>query len=615
MNYSAAFILSMILLFGFGCSQSLKNDTTAELSFSEKNQPREIYIRDDIKTSVDSLFIYYQHAQHALNFGDSIGARIYYDHIFSIISDFDENKKSVLMEWGAYDSLITNINSDYEMVFSQDLYDQEAEEVLEDLTDYEEEVYKDSSYVGSLQIEVDADTNRVPLDMNGKVERALKYFQTKGRRVFTIWLERSGKYEDMIRTILKEHNLPENLVYLSMIESGFNPKAYSYARASGLWQFISSTGRYYGLRSDWWFDERRDPTLATHAAAKHLRDLNERFEDWYLAMAGYNCNPRRIENRVRVQNTKDFWELTRIPRQTKNYIPTFIAANLIAENPEKYGFYVDRAEPVVFDTVMVSECVDLEVVAQCVDTSFQVIKELNPAAKRWCTPPGVKDFVLNLPVGTKELFKENYAKIPEDKKRSWVRHQVRSGETLSVISQKYGSTVEVLKNYNSIRGSMIYVGDYLLIPVPQNKTYYSYPKYNAKKSKPKQSVAKVVPRGYKKVDYSVKSGDTLGEIAEKFHTLASNIRSWNGLYYGQHIYPKQKLTLWVPENYEANGRVASSAKVLPAGSYHVVKSGDTLWDIAQKYDISISNLKRINNMRSNNIRPGEKLKIREVHGG
>lgn len=612
------YVLIVIMLMIIGCSNGPKK-TENPASFSELNQPADLYLEKDVKSSVDSMYIFYQHALNALEFGDSIGARIYYDKIFSVISNLDEESKSVLLEWEVYNNLIKKINSDYESIFTHDLFDQEAEEIREELTDYEEEVFGDSTGIDITDFESEPDSNLIPLQMNKRVELALKYFQTKGRKVFTIWLERSGKYEQMIKSVLSEYELPENLLYLAMIESGFNPKAFSYARASGLWQFIYGTGSYYGLRSNWWFDERRDPLLASHAAARHLNDLNDRFGDWYLALAGYNCNPRRIERTMRQYNTSDFWKLKRLPRQTRNYIPTFIAANIIAQNPEKYGFHVEKMQPVVWDTVHISECVDLEIVAQCIDTTFSAIKELNPAVKRWCTPPGIKNFTLNIPIGKKEQFRTNYANIPDGKKRSWVRHKVRSRETLSEIAKKYGSTVSVIKSYNKIRGSLIYVGQYVLIPVPQNKNYYSTQVRYAQKSTPrKKSRTKVIPKGYNKITYIVKKGDTIGEIAEVYNTRASKIRSWNGLYYGQHIYPKQKISLWVPENYNADSISKSFAKkeiYLPAGSYHVVKYGDTLWDISQKYDISIENLKKLNNKRSNTIKPGEKLKIKEIHGG
>jgi len=261
----------------------------------------------------------------------------------------------------------------------------------------------------------------------------------------------------------------------------------------------------------------------------------------------------------------------------------------------------------------------LEIVSQCVDTTFEAIKNLNPAVKRWCTPPGVKDFTLNLPLGTKEKFRSKYAQIPENEKRSWVRHRVKSGETISVIADKYGSTVSVLKNYNQIKGSMIYVGDYLLIPVPLNKKYYTYrPPPTKTRSTRKKTYANTnsVPPNHQKIVYSVKKGDTLGEIAELYQTRASKIRGWNNLYYGQHIYPNQKLTIWIPENLAKNSDTASrkNQENLPEGSYHIVQSGDTLWEIAQKYEISIENLKKLNQMRSNTIKPGERIKIKVSSG-
>lgn len=622
MSQYIKYIVSVVLVIIFGCTNSAKKTTSSD-TFSELNKPENVYLEKDVKASIDSMHVFYGHAKNALEFGDSVGARIYYDKVFSVISNLDEESKTVLLEWEEYNTLIREINSDYETIFAQDVFDQEAEEIREELTDFEEEIFGDSTGIAITDFETEPDTNSIPLQVNRRVELALKYFQTKGRNVFTIWLERSGKYEDMIGTILHEYDLPENLVYLAMIESGFNPKAYSYARASGLWQFIYGTGSYYGLRSDWWFDERRDPLLASHAAAQHLVDLNERFGDWYLALAGYNCNPRRVERTMRRYNTKDFWKLKSLPRQTRNYIPTFIAANMIAQNPEKYGFHVEKLQPVSWDTVNISECVDLEIVARCVDTTFNAIKDLNPAVKRWCTPPGIKDFTLNLPVGSKDKFRKNYASIPDKDKRSWVRHKVRSGQTLSVIAKKYGSTVSVIKNYNKIKGSMIYVNQYLLIPVPQNENYYTYQVRYARKSSSSSSKKKtrtrtnVIPSGHKKITYIVKQGDTLGEIAELYKTRASRIRSWNDLYYGQHIYPKQKLALWVPENYTPGSISKSFAKKevnLPAGSYHLVKYGDTLWDISQKYDISIESLKRLNNMRSNTIKPGEKLILKKSSG-
>ena len=608
----------VITFFIASCAHQTDN-IKKNYQFRERNASQNVFISEQISNSIDSVHVYYEHALNSLHFKDTLGAQIYFDKAFGVLSSFDEETKTVLMEWQAYDSLITEMGKRYEIVFGEDVFEQAAEEVREELSQIEENAFGDSLNIPQEITTIDTNENAIPLLINHRVELAMKYFQTKGRPVFTRWLERSGKYENMVKSILRKHDLPEDLLYLAMIESGFNPGAYSYASASGMWQFIYATGKYYGLRSNWWFDERRDPLLATEAAARHLKDLYTRFDDWYLAMAGYNCNPKKIERRIRQYNTRDFWQLKRLPRQTRNYIPTYIAATIMAKNPKKYGFYIEKQKPVEYDTVMISEAVDLNVVAKCIDTTFAAIKELNPAVKRWCTPPGIGDFILNIPIGTKDKFVVKYAKIPDKEKRSWVRHKIRSGETLSTIAKKYATTISVIKSHNGIRGTIIRTGNYLIIPVPQNKNYYknyrTYAQTTSRKRTSKKTV--VIPAGHKKITYIVKTGDTIGEIAEEYNTRASKIRAWNGLYYGQHIYPKQNLAIWVPGSGYSSSK-SRYAEVLPKGGpneYYIVRSGDTLWDIAQKYSVSISNIKKWNNKRSNKIKPGEKLRIKYITGG
>jgi membrane-bound lytic murein transglycosylase D len=570
-----------------------------------------------VLSSVDSIYNYFDSARRFLLNKDTVGANIYFENAFSIINRFDENTKSLLIEWNEYDSLLQNLNQDYSRIQDPLLMDFEAEEIREDLVNYEEELIGDSSMTDSRVSAEISDSISIPLVINRRVELALQYFQTKGRKVFTIWLTRLGKYENLIRNTLRDESLPQELLYLSMIESGFNPKAYSYARASGLWQFIYATGSHYGLRADWWFDERRDPTLSTRAAARHLKDLYERFDDWYLAMAGYNYSPGKLQRHINRYNTRDFWKLKRIPRQTRNYIPTFIAAALIAKDPNKYGFFVEKAQPVEYDTVRISDCVDLDVIAKCVNSNFEEIKRLNPAVKRWCTPPNVKDFTVNLPKGTKELFKKEYAKISDSQKISYKRHKIRSGETLSGIASRYATSISVLKKMNNLRSSRIRAGKYLIIPVAQNDKYYKKFKPVAYKSSRKKSISKKPVKnikGHRKITYIVKSGDTLGDIAELYKTRASKIRYWNGIRYGRHIYPNQKLAIWIPDNNPVPQVVSTDKKtnsIASNESFHIVEYGDTLWEIAQKYNTSIRELKKINNLRSNKIRPGDRLIIKK----
>ncbi len=461
----------------------------------------------------------------------------------------------------------------------------------------------------------------IPLILNRQVEQAIKYFteNRRGRRVFEVWLRRAGRYEKLIRSILREEGVPEELFYLAMIESGLNPHARSYARAVGIWQFIGPTGRAYGLRYSWWYDERRDPVKSTRAAARHLKDLYERFNDWYLALAGYNFSPRKIEYRLRRYKVSKYWELPRLPRQTRNYVPTFIATVIIAKNPEKYGFHVTPDPPIEFDTVTVKETVDLNVVAKCVGATFSEIKQLNPELLRWCTPPDREEWVLKIPKGTRERFLVEYAKVPDKDKLTYIRHRIRYGETLSTIARRYGVSIAVIKRFNKIRGTRIRAGSSLIIPVPQNKKYYQMAKRSQPSKRRRYAVVKNVP-GHKKVVYRVKPGDTLWDIAREFGVTIRQLRRWNGLGYSRIIRPGQTLNIWLPEESVAQQsskpaeapRSSSTSSTASSGEfiYHTVKPGDTLWDIAQQYGVSIREIKRWNGRRSNLIRPGDRLKIK-----
>ncbi|MEJ2054729.1 MAG: lytic transglycosylase domain-containing protein, partial [Calditrichaceae bacterium] len=307
----------------------------------------------------DSVADYYQTAKTKLREKDTIGAEIYYEQAFEILSNFSEQDRLTLQYWDRYDTLFMSLSDDYEKIYIANNTAMEAEEIREDIIDMVELDIPDSILFGDGTI-IDS-SGEIPITINNKVRMAIKYFQTRGRVVFTRWLERSGAYEDLVFKIFEEKGVPKDLAYVAMIESGFNPKAHSYARAVGMWQFISATGRFYGLRHDWWFDERRDVIKSTVAAAEHFLDLYKRFDDWYLALAGYNCNPKRVEYNMRRYKTNDFWRLRRLPRQTRNYVPTYLAATIIAKNPKKFGFFVDKHNPVETDVVKISESVDLNV--------------------------------------------------------------------------------------------------------------------------------------------------------------------------------------------------------------------------------------------------------------
>jgi hypothetical protein len=251
----------------------------------------------------------------------------------------------------------------------------------------------------------------VPIQMNKQVRAYLVYFSTERKAVITRYLSRSTRYLPMIKEVFQEAGLPEDLAYLAMIESGFNPKAYSPAAASGMWQFIKGTGLRYGLAIDGYVDERRDPEKATRAAAQYLLDLYKQFGSWYLAAASYNCGEGRVQRELNQSNHKNFWELSAnqcLPTETKNYVPQMIAATIIAKNPEKFGFkHVPYLPPMKFDKVAVTETTSLTAAAVAVNVPAEEVQALNPELLRGITPPETPSYTLKLPPNSKELFTKN----------------------------------------------------------------------------------------------------------------------------------------------------------------------------------------------------------------
>jgi len=398
----------------------------------------------------------------------------------------------------------------------------------------------------------------IPIVINDQVERFIEYFQTTHRKPFALWLQRSGRYIPMMKEVLKQHGLPEDLVYMALIESGFNPKAYSRRRASGPWQFISRTGKRYGLEADWWIDERRDPEKSTIAAARHLKDLYDQFSCWYLAAAGYNAGAGKISRAIKRYQTEDFWELTKhryLKRETRHYVPKMIAAALIAKEPEKYGFIdIEYDEPIRYEKVTVTDATDLKVIARCCEVDYETIKALNPELKMWCTPPLRPNYEVKIPAGTRELFLKNFSQLSPSERITFRQHQVRSGDTLSTIARRYGIKKEPIMQLNDLKSPrQLRTGSSIIIPIPADRalarderggmeTRITKKRARAPKAPP-QTVA--VARGpLKEIRYVVKEGDTLWDIALMYNLRIKDIRRWNNLR-GNTIHPKDELLLLV----------------------------------------------------------------------
>jgi membrane-bound lytic murein transglycosylase D len=373
-----------------------------------------------------------------------------------------------------------------------------------------DEVIDDSAYVKPYNI---------PMILNDSVENHMEYFKTRGRDIFQLWLDRSARYIPVMKSIFKEKNLPEDLVYVAMIESGFNPYAVSWCRAVGPWQFMPATGKLYGLKIDWWIDERKDPIKSTNAAAEHLKDLHNLFGSWPLALASYNAGAGKVQRAVLRTRSDDFWDLKAsryIRSETKNYVPKFMAATIIAKNPEAYGFNITSVNPYKYDEVVIEESTDLRLIARCADCTYQDIKELNPEIKRWVTPPHYDRYTLRIPVGKKETFIANYAAIPPEQKIRWERHEVRKGETLSSLAKEYNTNPDAIRDINGLKKGRIAPGKHLLIPIDINGKNHDLSFLSMGQASKQQQIL-----------YRVRRGETLNRIAKRHNVTIADIREWN----------------------------------------------------------------------------------------
>jgi len=456
-------------------------------------------------------------------------------------------------------------------------------------------------------------TYDIPIVMNDRVKKSIIYFQTIARDAFTRYLSRSRKYTPMMHRILAEYGLPLDLVYLSLVESGYNPRAYSWARASGLWQFIASTGRLYNLKRNWWMDERRDPVKSTHAACQFLKDLYTEFGSWELAMAAYNGGPGRVRSTIKKQKTIDFWKM-KLRRQTMDYIPLIMAAAVIAKNPAKYGFDdVIYEDELIWEEVIIDRCLDLSLVAKSVGCSLKELKDLNPELLRNYTPPNVKKYVLKIPQGTKAKFLLAYETMPSPKETSWVRHKIKRGETVSSIAARYGvSQYAIFEANNLKRRAKIYAGKELIVPVPLGREYSSSSRRKNRDYQARNAI------------YTVRAGDTMWDIAKAFGTTVSALRRINYIERGSRIYVSQKLK--IPSNAtklkgknnldskssstyaKTNGSSAKTKNSAKHNGTHKVRRGDTIWDIARMYGTTTSRIRSLNGLgRSSRIYPGQVL--------
>ena len=431
----------------------------------------------------------------------------------------------------------------------------------------------------------------IPVVLNSRVLRFLNHYQNRWRDIMERGLKRSGKYVDLFREIFKREGLPQDLVYVPHTESLFNPRAYSRARAKGIWQFIRLTGRKQGLKQDWWIDERSDIVKSTEAAARFLKELHEQFGDWYLALAAYNVGPGRIQRILNRYGPIDYWAMVKrrlLPRETRNYVPSILAALIIYRNPERYGFHTEPDPRIQFETLSLDYQVDLGVVSESIGVPLAELEDLNPELTYGVTPKDYSEYRLKVPPGKAELLKSRLATLPEEKRLQLQHHRVRRGETLSVIAGRYGVPLRAIAHTNSIRNiHRIREGQDLIIPIGARSAINRYVSRRGSGQRPRSL----------KPTYVVRRGDSLGRIARRYGVTVKQLERWNNLKPGAIIYPGQKLA-------------ARNASVTHSGTNHMVRKGDSLGKIARRYGVTVKQLQTWNNLKPGVfIYPGQEVRI------
>ncbi len=500
---------------------------------------------------------------------------------------------------------------------------------------------------------------QVPMVINEPVKQFLSFFMGRGQKFVPTWFYRSGYYFPMMKKVFAEEGLPQELIYLSLIESGLNPCARSIASAVGLWQFIRSTGSQYGLKGDFWTDDRRNPEKATRAAARHLRDLYDIYQDWYLVLAAYNSGGGRVNSAIRRGRSNDYWEISsKLPSETRGYVPQYIAISLIFMNPEEYGFTnLQYATPFDMDTVKINGCYDLDVLADAAGINANDIKLMNPDLVQGCTPPSTI-YSLKVPKDKTEVFVENLKQIPPEKRKTYLVHVVKKGETLTSISNKYNISKSLLSELNGLEKyarskKKLPRGIGLKIPLrasPALAAVTLQPKEDGAASPTTaetttdtndndtavekeqntgddQEKDKLPGESNKaKIIYHVHEGDNLKSIASMYDVRISDIRNWNDIPFGQDVSEIDSLDIWIPKSNLAlyqniNGLNSSEKSKLVSTKNtlkpekgqgwftHKVRKNETLSSIADKYDVPVKSLKKWNGIKKNTIAKGKTLKI------
>ncbi len=421
--------------------------------------------------------------------------------------------------------------------------------------------------------------------------------------------ERAEPYLHFILDEIDRRSMPSEIALLPAVESAFRPFAYSPGRAAGMWQFIPSTGRHFGLKQNWWYDGRRDVVSSTKAALDYLQSLNKQFDgDWELALAAYNSGAGTVRSAIRRNERKgkstDFWSL-KLPDETSAYVPRLLALSEIFRNADSYGVsLLELPDEPYFTSVDIGSQLDLALAADMADLPIQDLYLLNSGFNRWATDPE-GPHRLNLPLDKVDAFLAELEQLPPEKRLTWKRYKIKPGDSLSLIATRHKTTTKLLRQVNKLRGNNIRAGKHLLIPVSsQSLDHYVY-----SAEQRKASIQNRQRNGHKHV-YVVKPGDSLWSIARHYSVSHRTLAKWNGMAPGDTLKTGQKLVIWSKQKVAS---VSSPLDLQPMGTqsslHYKVRRGDSLARIAQRFNVSVSDLRRWNTLNGKYLQPGQRLKL------
>ena len=439
---------------------------------------------------------------------------------------------------------------------------------------------------------------------NPRIEAQLNWYKSHQGYLNRVGM-RGERYLYFIMEQIDVRDMPGEIALLPIVESAFDPFAYSHGRASGVWQFIPSTGRIYGLQQDWWYDGRRDIRRSTIAALKFLKGLSREFKgDWMLALAAYNSGAGTVRKAIRKNKRKglptDFWSLA-LPRETRDYVPKLIALARLVQSPEKYGVTLPFIEnKPYFSVVSTGSQMDLSQAAAMANVDLEEIYKLNPQYNQWATSPNGPHEIL-VPVENKDIIQQKLVEVPAGQRIKWKRYKVERGDSLISIAKKFHTTPDALKQVNPIQGNLLQIGDMLLIPTAfQHLSNYAYTAKNRKSKK--QSRAKG-PKGSSKITHRIQNGDSFWSLSQQHKVSVNSIARWNGMSPKDPLIPGQKLVIWS----KGNTWGKQDREVIRKVRYRV-RNGDSLHRIASKFNVRIKDIRRWNQINNKKyLQPGDEL--------